>query len=142
MRLYQNLLTFSLAITLGILTACNGSPVDSATHAELNDLKNKSEEQQKAIQELSTQVRTLNEEGNRLKSLVSQLTDGVLAQKQTIQNLAQPRAVAPVAPKPTHRPAPRPTSRIKTTSKRSLSKPPTRSTSRKPTPKPSPKRRR
>jgi len=125
MRLNQKFLTISLAFSLGILSACNGSPGDSTNHAELNELKAKSDEQQKAIQELSGQVRTLNEEGNRLKSLVSQLTDGVLAQKQTLQNLKQAPAPVPPAPKPTY--------------KKSFSKPAKRSTFRKPTPKPTPK---
>jgi peptidoglycan hydrolase CwlO-like protein len=94
------------------LSSCNPTPSGDHLKSEMDQLKSKTNDQQKALQELSTQVRALNEENNRLKSLMSQLTDGVIAQKQTLQNLSQTPTPKPVpAPKTTIRSNSRPNSR-------------------------------
>ena len=85
--------TASGCIDLGALKGDLKAQVD-ATSA-------KNVELQRAVSELSGQVRTLNEENNSVKALLSKVSDSVLAQQTKIEELEGQLRAVQSAPRPT-----------------------------------------
>jgi TolA-binding protein len=83
----------SLRVLLGVcLLSGLSSCVDMSTlrgdlKAQVEAGAAKNAELQKAVNELNTQVKTLNEENNSVKSLISKVSDHVLAQQNKIEEL-------------------------------------------------------
>ena len=62
-------------------------PGQQALQEQVDTMSTSVQKQTKAVNDLSAQVRTMNDEMNTMKSLLSQVSSTVLAQKTTIEEL-------------------------------------------------------
>mgnify|MGYP001000639877 CR=1 FL=1 len=97
---------FTMAFTLP------GCPDMEATNQKLAELEKKSNDNTKQLRELADQVRTLNDEHNTMKTLVSQVSTTVLEQKDALEKVSASMTARRAAP------APVPAAKSKSTKKR------------------------
>jgi archaellum component FlaC len=64
-----------------------GCPGDQALQKQVDDLTLRSTEQTKRIQTLESQLRSINNDMTQVKTLLTQVSNTVLAQKQAIEKL-------------------------------------------------------
>lgn len=97
--------------TLGLLVAAfftmaftlPGCPDVDALNQKVGEIEKKSNDNTKQLREIADQMRTLNDEHNTMKTLVSQVSTTVLEQKDALEKLdnamkARHSAPAPAAP--------------------------------------------
>jgi uncharacterized coiled-coil protein SlyX len=80
----------ALAMTVACLSLAftiPGCPNMDEMNEKLSALEKKDADQQKALAELNNQVRTMNDEHNTMKQLVSQISTTVLEQKDAVERI-------------------------------------------------------
>lgn len=93
---------FSMAFTLP------GCPNMDELNEKISGLEKRSDAQQKAITELTNQLRTMNDEHNTMKQLVSQISTTVLEQKDAVEKLQSSMASRASAKAPAARSSSKP----------------------------------
>lgn len=80
-------ITLLFALLIGTSSCIDMSTLKGDLKVQVDQTTLKTTELQKAVNELNNQVKTLNEENNSVKSLVSKVSDHVIAQQTKIEEL-------------------------------------------------------